>query len=183
LSKLSRRLSRKSSGERRLSLGSTTLISAMEFSSLRIRGMGLRRHLRGLGKGWGKAYALVKAIVGLGEEALKKYWVKHCYMFSQDYGSILRRIWEIMWRQQRPLPTDFALLKAYGLYCKSGSRRHPGNSTPLEIVPAAREALGEWRESRDIRGLREHWEPGQWKPGHQCLILIQQPSLIAYDRS
>jgi len=54
----------------------------MEISSLRIRGMGLGRHLRGLGEGWGKAYALVKAIEGLGEEALKKYWVKHCYMFG-----------------------------------------------------------------------------------------------------
>jgi len=49
-----------------------------------------------LEKGGGRLYALVKAIVGLAEEVLKKYWVKHCYMFSQDYGGILRRMWEIM---------------------------------------------------------------------------------------
>ncbi|WP_448578657.1 hypothetical protein [Thermosphaera sp.] len=113
-----------------------------------------------LEKGGERLYAFIKAIVELTEEMLEKYWPEHCYIFGPDYGSILRRMREILGEVVTPLPNDFVLLKAYGLYYKSGSRRYPGHSIPLEIIPAVKEALNEWEKNRGVKGLQRYWKPG-----------------------
>lgn len=98
-----------------------------------------------LEKGGERVYAFLRAIVELTEELLKKYEPRYCYLFGPDYESILRRMREILGRIEVPTPRDFAILKASGIYYKSGSRRYPGHSIPLEIIPAVKEALEEWR--------------------------------------
>jgi hypothetical protein len=55
---------------------------------------------------------------------------------------------EILGRFETPLPRDFVLLKASGIYYKSGSRRYPGHSIPIEIIPAVKEVLEEWKKSK-----------------------------------
>ena len=100
-----------------------------------------------LEKGSERIYAFLKAVIELTEEALKKHGPRYCYVFGPDYGSIVRRMREILGRLETPLPRDFVLLKASGIYYKSGSRRYPGHSIPLEAIPAVKEALEEWRRS------------------------------------
>jgi hypothetical protein len=102
-----------------------------------------------LGQGGERIYAFLRAIIELIEELLKKYDPRYCYIFGPDYGSILRKMREILGRFEALTPRDFAMLKAFGIYYKSGSRRYPGHSVPLEIIPAVKEALEEWRRTRE----------------------------------
>jgi hypothetical protein len=105
-----------------------------------------------LEKGGERMYAFLKAVVELTEELLKKHGPRYCYIFGPDYGSIVRRMREILGRLETPLPRDFVLLKASGIYYKSGSRRYPSHSILLETLPAVKEALEEWeRSSRAFR--------------------------------
>ncbi|MCC6015095.1 MAG: hypothetical protein LM564_05270 [Desulfurococcaceae archaeon] len=102
-----------------------------------------------LEQGGERIYAFLRAIVELTEELLKKHGPRYCYISGPDYGSILRRMREILGRFEALTPRDFAMLKAFGIYYKSGSRRYPGHSVPLEIIPAVKEALEEWRRTRE----------------------------------
>ncbi|MCC6005008.1 MAG: hypothetical protein LM590_11795 [Thermofilum sp.] len=105
-----------------------------------------------LEKGGERMYAFLKAVVELTEELLEKHGPRYCYIFGPDYGSIVRRMREILGRLETPLPRDFVLLKASGIYYKSGSRRYPSHSILLETLPAVKEALEEWeRSSRAFR--------------------------------
>jgi hypothetical protein len=105
-----------------------------------------------LEKGGERMYAFLKAVVELTEELLKKHGPRYCYIFGPDYGSIVRRMREILGRLETPLPRDFVLLKASGIYYKSGSRRYPSHSILLETLLAVKEALEEWeRSSRAFR--------------------------------
>lgn len=103
-----------------------------------------------LEKGGERIYAFLKAIIDLTEEMLRKNDPRYCYIFGPDYGSVLRKMREILGRLEAPLPRDFALLKASGIYYKSGSRRYPGHSIPLEIIPALKEVLEEWKRSKEV---------------------------------
>jgi len=103
-----------------------------------------------LNKGGERIYAFLKAVIELTEEMLKKHGPGYCYLYGPNYGSILKRMHEILGRLETLLPRDFVLLKASGVYYKSGSRRHPGHSIPLEIIPAVKEVLEEWKRSRVI---------------------------------
>ena len=105
-----------------------------------------------LEKGGERMYAFLKAVVELTEELLEKHGPRYCYIFGPDYGSIVRRMREILGRLETPLPRDFVLLKASGIYYKSGSRRYPSHSILLDTLPAVKEALEEWeRSSRAFR--------------------------------
>jgi hypothetical protein len=103
-----------------------------------------------LSKGGERIYAFLKAVIELTVELLKKHGPEYCYLYGPDYGSILKKMYEILGRLETLLPRDFVLLKASGIYYKSGSQRHPGHSIPLEIIPAIKEVLEEWKKSRDI---------------------------------
>jgi hypothetical protein len=95
-----------------------------------------------------RIYAFLKAIIDLTEEMLKEGELRYCYISGPDYSSILGKMREILGRFETPLPRDFVLLKASGIYYKPGSRRYPGHSIPIEIIPAVKEVLEEWKKSK-----------------------------------
>jgi len=95
-----------------------------------------------------RGYAFLKAIIKLTKEMLKKRDIEYCYLFGPSYSDILRVMRAELGRFVAPSPRDFAVLKACQIYYKSGSRRYPGHSIPLEILPAVEEALEEWKLRR-----------------------------------
>jgi len=95
-----------------------------------------------------RGYAFLKAIITLTKEMLKKRDIEYCYLFGPSYSDILRVMRTELGRFVAPSPRDFAVLKACQIYYKSGSRRYPGHSIPLEILPAVEEALEEWKLRR-----------------------------------
>jgi hypothetical protein len=101
-----------------------------------------------LKEGGERIYAFLRAIIELTEEMLKTSEPGYLYIFGPDYGSILRKMRDILGRIEMLTPRDFAVLKASGIYYKSGSRRHPTHSILLETIPAVKEALEEWKRSR-----------------------------------
>jgi 6-pyruvoyl-tetrahydropterin synthase len=103
-----------------------------------------------LKEGGERVYAFLRAIIELTEEMLKRSEPSYLYIFGPDYGSILRRMREILGRIEMLTPRDFAVLKASGIYYKSGTRRYPSHSILLETIPAVKEALEEWRRSKEV---------------------------------
>lgn len=101
-----------------------------------------------LEKGGERVYAFLKALIELTEEMLKNRDLRFCYLYGPDYGSILGRMREIIGRFEPLTPRDFLILKAAKIYYKSGSRRNPTHSIPLEIIPAVKEVLEEWKRSK-----------------------------------
>jgi len=90
-----------------------------------------------------RGYAFLRAIVELYEED------EECdYWYGPSYSKILARMRDILGKVVMLTPRDFAVLKAYRIYYKSGTRRYPGHSIPLEIMPAVKRALEEWKSSK-----------------------------------
>jgi hypothetical protein len=104
-----------------------------------------------LREGGERVYAFLKALIELTEEIMKRYDVRYCYIFGPDYGSILRKMREILGRFEALTPRDFLILKAARIYYKSGSHRNPTHSIPLEIIPAVKEVLEGWERSKGIK--------------------------------
>jgi len=92
-----------------------------------------------------RGYAFLKAIVMLTKDMMKKRDIEYCYLYGPSYSNILRVMRAELGRLVAPSPRDFAILKACQIYYKSGSRRYPGHSIPLEILPAVEETLEEWK--------------------------------------
>lgn len=97
-----------------------------------------------------RGYAFLKAIIALTKEILEKRDIEYCYLFGPSYSDILKAMRAELGRFVTPSPRDFAVLKACQIYYKSGSRRYPGHSIPLEILPAVEEALKEWKLKKTI---------------------------------
>ena len=97
-----------------------------------------------------RGYAFLKAIIMLTKDLMERRGIEYCYLYGPSYSDVLRTIRVELGRFIAPSPRDFAVLKACQIYYKSGSRRYPGHSIPLEILPAVEEALEEWK-SRRIR--------------------------------
>ncbi len=91
-----------------------------------------------------RGYFYLRAVIELYEEKKGRY----NYWDGPSYSEVLSKIREISGKLIMPTPRDFAILKAYRLYYKSGSRRYPGHSIPLEIIPAVKRALEEWKTNR-----------------------------------
>jgi len=92
-----------------------------------------------------RGYAFLKAIITLTKDMMKKHNIEYCYLYGPSYSEVLRVMRAILGRFVSPSPRDFAVLKACQIYYKSGSRKYPGHSIPLEIIPAVEEALEEWK--------------------------------------
>jgi len=97
-----------------------------------------------------RGYAFLKAIITLTKVMMKKRDIEYCYLYGPSYSDILRVMRAELGRFVAPSPRDFAVLKACQIYYKSGSRRYPGHSIPLEILPAVEEALEEWKLRRRL---------------------------------
>ena len=100
-----------------------------------------------------RGYAFLKAIIELTKLAMKKgRGIEYCYVFGPSYSDILKVMrsiaGELGKRFLYPSPRDFAILKAYQIYYKSGTRRFPGHSVPLEALPAIEKALEEWKSRK-----------------------------------
>jgi hypothetical protein len=70
------------------------------------------------------------------------------------------RMREILGRFETLTPRDFLILKVAKIHCKSGSRRNPTHSIPLEIIPAVKEVLEEWKRSRGATLIRALYSCG-----------------------
>jgi len=71
--------------------------------------------------------------------------------YTQFYGPSLHKILQVaMSIVNKPIlliPNDYVILKAYRIYYKSGSKRHPGHSVPIESIPGIEKALQWYREN------------------------------------
>ena len=97
-----------------------------------------------------RGYAFLKAIIVLTKNMMKKRDIEYCYLYGPSYSDILKVMRAEVGRFIAPSPRDFAVLKACQIYYKSGSRRYPGHSIPLEILPAVEDALKEWKLRRFV---------------------------------
>lgn len=89
-----------------------------------------------------RGYAFLKAIILLYKEGK---WKGDYY--GARYDEVIAKMRDILGKTVFPAPRDFIVLRSYGIYYKSGSRKHPTHSIPEEIIPAVEETLEEWRPS------------------------------------
>jgi|Deesub1362B_J571_1020462.scaffolds.fasta_scaffold00067_44 hypothetical protein len=94
----------------------------------------------------GRAYHFLKAIIFL-------YNVDETRRYGYSYGPSLAEIQTVIRGDEgKPImlaPQDYVLLKAYRIYYKSGSKRYPGHTVPLEIIPPVEKALNNWENKRE----------------------------------
>jgi hypothetical protein len=76
-------------------------------------------------------------------------------IFGANYADILAKMRELAGKPLMPAPRDFAVLKSYRLYYKSGSNRNPTHSIPEEIIPAVEEVLKRKEESSKAVAWKE----------------------------
>jgi len=93
----------------------------------------------------GRAYHFLNAIIFL-------YSIDAAQKYSYSYGPSLAEIQMVIRSNEgKPImlaPQDYVLLKAYRIYYKSGSKRYPGHTVPLEIIPPVKKALNDWKNKR-----------------------------------
>lgn len=89
-----------------------------------------------------RGFMFLKALVELHREGR---WQGD--LFGASYSELLAKMRELAGRPIMPAPRDFAILKSYGIYYKSGSNKNPTHSIPEEIIPALEEALEEWQKT------------------------------------
>jgi hypothetical protein len=88
-----------------------------------------------------RGYFLLKAIIKLYQEG----------KWDRAYGGatwidILTKIREL--GGSYPSPRDLAILKSYHIYFKTGSRRYPTHTVPVEMIPIISEELEKWKAER-----------------------------------
>jgi hypothetical protein len=93
----------------------------------------------------GRAYSFLNAIIFL-------YKIDETQKYNYSYGPSLAEVQSVIRSNEgKPVmlaPQDYVLLKAYRIYYKSGSKRYPGHTVPLEIIPPVEKALNDWRNKR-----------------------------------
>jgi len=93
----------------------------------------------------GRAYHFLRAIIFL-------YTADVDQKYGYSYGPSLAEIQTVIRSNEgKPImlaPQDYVLLKAYRIYYKSGSKRYPGHSIPIEIIPPCEKALNDWKDKR-----------------------------------
>jgi hypothetical protein len=98
----------------------------------------VRRALNETGE---RGYYALKAIIELYKEG----------RWDRAYGGatwvdILSKVREL--GGEYPSPRDIVILKSYGIYYKTGSRRYPTHTIPEEMIPTIEEELEKWKANR-----------------------------------
>lgn len=88
-----------------------------------------------------RGYFFLKAIIKLYQEG----------KWDRAYGGatwidILSKIREL--GGSYPSPRDLAILKSYHIYFKTGSRRYPTHTVPVEMIPTIMEEMEKWKAER-----------------------------------
>jgi len=95
--------------------------------------------LKALGDTKGRIKPFLRALIALYTEE------KPSLMLGYSLNRIQEKIIELEGRVKNLTPVDYVALKAYKIYYKTGSRRHPEHALPVECIPPIEKALGDFK--------------------------------------
>lgn len=92
----------------------------------------------------GRGFYFLKALIALYEE---DKWDK-AYQ-GAAWADVLAKIREL--GGAYPSPRDLSILKSYGIYYRTGSRRYPTHTIPEEMMPTVEKTLEMWKNEVGTR--------------------------------